>query len=109
MLSLSNNLLLHRNYDPKDDLKPHHQSPALKAIQAEILHKQTTKKQESLKQKARWFEGMMAVEHPKEGKFKCEYQAVSSPEGIVREHLNRIYSLRRKTTHLKPRPSLSGL
>lgn len=59
MLSLHNNLLLHRNYDPKLELCPRRQSSELKAIEAEITKKQTMKDSVSQKPKARWFESAL--------------------------------------------------
>lgn len=56
MLSLSNNLILHQNYNPKEDLKPQRESSAIKAIRAAISQKKTENKEGSnIKQKVKWF------------------------------------------------------
>ena len=44
MLSLSNNLLLHRNFNPKLDLVPKKQSQEISQLQHQITTKKTTNK-----------------------------------------------------------------
>lgn len=71
MLSLNNNLLLHRNYDPKKDLVPKKISHQLKEIELEIKQKQARSEKVEVKERADWYENILKEGEPlREKKFQ---------------------------------------
>ena len=93
---MHNNLLLHRNHDPLNELKPHAQSPQLMALQRQIMAKSTRKSEERVGEKVKWLEEAMSRE-PGEGKFRCTYVTERRPEVSVRQQLSKIYNVPRRS------------
>ena len=55
MLSLHNNLLLHRNFDPKKELQPQPQSRELSSLQQKIFRRTRLPPNTKVEEKVKWF------------------------------------------------------
>ena len=74
MLSLNNNLLLHRNFDPRKELVPKRESLGVRDVEAEIrrktAYKFNVKGEGEGRDRGKWYEAVLRDQTVAEKKFQ---------------------------------------
>jgi hypothetical protein len=108
MLSLNNNLLLHRNYDPRQQLVPQPLPKQVREIEREIQAKSRPPRRREVVAKTKWYEEVLRKGEDMEKKFQFEYSPASTPSFSVREQLNKIYNVTRQSWSKSRNSSFNG-
>ena len=92
-MSLHNNLLLHRHYDPYEQLKPSKEAEKVAAIEKEIREKRKEGNVGGEDGEDKWYEKVLASEEPLETRFKVTYKPAGKMVWRGSSPLKRVYHI----------------